>query len=1247
MSATVVYLENVLVPSGRRVDSVEPASIQSFAPVGWVHPFVAFLDGRPILRADWGQVIEHDQALAFIDVNAIPQGGGGGGSDAVRMVAMIAVMYYTGGLAAGLVGATTGLAYSAAYVGIGLAGMALVNAILPTPQPTSPQQAAALAAPSPTYSLQAQGNSARVDGAIPEHFGRMLAYPDFAAQPYAEYSGNEQYLYQLLCIGRGQYDIEAIRIEDTPISSFADIEYEIVQPGEALDLFPAAVVTSPEVSGQELLCISGNYAQSGTSIEVYCPDSGLYIGASVYLEFTSGASTSGTYSVVSIPSAGKIGVTSASSVSTSGACNTSPWIGGFVASDSGSVANYLGLDFIAGRGLYHAMDDASLAPWSVRPYAEIRLVDAVGSPIGGWSAFSAPVYTGATTTPQRYTERNPPTTPGRYEVRVRRLDAQQSSQRYGDSLAWVGLRAYLSDSRTFGDVTLIAMKLRASNSLSAQSSRKINVICTRKIPVWNGSTWSANTATRSIAWPLAYACKQVGLTDAQIDLAALLSLDATWAARGDYFDARFDNFLSFWEAATKIAQAGRAKPYMQGGVMRVMRDQAATVPVAMFSMRNITKGSFKVDYLMPTSDTADAVRASYFDSMAWAPATVSASLPGSTSAKPAKVDLFGVTSRAQAFREATYIAATNRYRRKMIHFSTEMEGGIPSFGDLVTIQHDMPGWGQGGDVVAYNSGTRTLSLAETPVWKPGSPHYITLRNRDGSPAGPYLVTAGALPNDVVVGGSDVLSVYTGAGAERTHFAFGWADTYSQPARILSIKPSSLTRFDVVCVNEDSNVHTADVGVITPVRQTSQLAGFVAAPVVTGVIAYPSRENLALMVLSWPGAPWANSYEIEQSSNGSAWASCGSTSNTEFLSPMLYGKSTQFRVAAVGLARGPWFVVLPDTLPPPAFDFFNIMAQPDGTRQYNFGYSSITTRPADWMGAEIRYIGGTVASPDWDAMTRLQDETTHYTNSPVELNAPLSGVFTFACKSLDTTGNKSTYLVRNITLPNRRLGNVFDEFYEGLEGWPGALTGAHIQDGVIEATDSTTWATLPATWAGWTRWNFAPASPIYYETPVRDFGVIVAGQINAEISADGTVVLQMATSTDGTTWSAWGSAVGPFSTRWLKLRLAVTANGSYPIPIIRKFDYRIDSPMKSEYINDVVISALTGAYRIGVGDIRIPLAGTYSILKRTTVVIQDGSSGTWTSTRIDQSLSPAPRWQFRLNGVLADPSFVDFFVEGFP
>ena len=75
---TVVYLESVLTPHLRRVES-RHGSIQVLAP-DWQIPYVAFLDGKPVLRADWELVPEDNQSLAFIEISALPQGGGGGGS---------------------------------------------------------------------------------------------------------------------------------------------------------------------------------------------------------------------------------------------------------------------------------------------------------------------------------------------------------------------------------------------------------------------------------------------------------------------------------------------------------------------------------------------------------------------------------------------------------------------------------------------------------------------------------------------------------------------------------------------------------------------------------------------------------------------------------------------------------------------------------------------------------------------------------------------------------------------------------------------------------------------------------------------------------------------------------------------------------------------------------------------------------------------------------------------------------------
>lgn len=352
-----------------------------------------------------------------------------------------------------------------------------------------------------------------------------------------------------------------------------------------------------------------------------------------------------------------------------------------------------------------------------------------------------------------------------------------------------------------------------------------------------------------------------------------------------------------------------------------------------------------------------------------------------------------------------------------------------------------------------------------------------------------------------------------------------------------------------------------------------------------------------------------------------------------------------------IAVGLWSMQIVHTVlglsaPPPIFDRFLVLAQPDGTRQMNFGYTT-TPVPVDWMGAQIRYLSGTHLAPDWSTMTVLSDSDTYYTASPVEANAPTSGTYTFACRSMDTSGNLSPYLLQTITLPDRRLGSVYAEYDEAADGWNGSKTGCAVNpDGQLESIDTTTWSATPASWATWARWNFAPTSPIVYETAARDLGAEITGQISSDIDADGSIAVELATSADGVSWSGWGTTSGSITTRYIKLRLTLTATGPDPVPLVRGWHWLVDAPLVEEYVDNVDISTLTGAYRIGVGDVRAPIGNTYTLIRRSSVVVQDSTGGDWTAVRIDQSNSPSPRWQFRKAGVLADPEFVDFLVTGF-
>ena len=784
MTGTVVMLRNPFRTEGDRevVSVAEPLTIRAWlreqgieeartgeARTGirqdwFAGPTICLRNAGPVLREHWDDtVIGEGDLVVFV---ALPQGGGGGGKNPLRTILMLAVMVaavYFAPVIGTAIGVTSTVGVSLIQAGIALVGTTLVNLLIPPPKPSAvTSNFGSAPAPSPTYSLTAHGNRARLAQPIPVVYGRHRVYPDLAATPWTEYSGNEQYLHQLHCIGQGRYDLEQVRIEDTPIASFEEIETEIVPPGGSVTLFETDVVTAPEVAGQELIGL--NDREDG--------DEG--------------------------------------------------WIGPFTANPAGTIAAGIGIDVIMPRGLYYANDDGSFGTRTVAWEVEARVVDDDGTTAGEWIGLASESVTAAENTPQRKSYRYS-LAAGRYEVRLRRTNDKSGDARAGHAVHWGGLKSFLEDTPEFGAVTLLAVRMRATDNLSQRSARLVNVIVTRRLPVWDPATgWSEPRATRSLAWAFADAARAkygAGLADARIDLEALHALDAVWQSRGDRFDGVFDQGLTVWEALTRIARCGRALPFLQGGTLRIARDAPRTLPVALFGPRNIVKGSFRVQYVMPGEDTADAVTVTYYSERTWAPDEVVATLPGSApdaADKPATVELFGCTGPEQARREGLYMAAANRYRRRIVTFRTELEGLIPTYGDLIAITHDLPRWGQGGELVAVEG--RTLTLSEPLEWEIGEDagtntaerpaHYMALRKRDGSLSGPWPVSPGADERTVLLSEDLDFGPYTGAEEERTHFAFGPGEAWGLRARVLAVRPRG-EQVEITAVGEDARVHEAD------------------------------------------------------------------------------------------------------------------------------------------------------------------------------------------------------------------------------------------------------------------------------------------------------------------------------------------------------------------------------------------------------------------------------------------------------
>lgn len=587
---------------------------------------------------------------------------------------------------------------------------------------------------------------------------------------------------------------------------------------------------------------------------------------------------------------------------------------GFVASGPETVAQRIGIDLVMPQGLVVRNANGRLDPLSLSVRFEAQRIDDLGQPLGGWVLLGEETITDRTNTPQRRTLTFTLATPGRYRVRGWRLDQRQTASAYAHEVIWAGLRAYLSAPNDFGPVTLIAMRLRASNNLSAQASRRVAVLATRKLPVWTGTGWTAPQATRSIAWALADAARNAdygpGLPDTRLDLPALLALDAVWTARGDTFNARFDGESTWWDAASKIAMAGRAKVFLQGGKLRVARDGGGTLPVALFSERTIVKGSFGVDFALPGEATADAVDVGIFDGTVWQARRIKARLPGATATKPAKIDLFGVTDADQALREGLYHAASNRFRRETVRFETEMEGFIPSIGDLIAVQHSMPGWGQQAEAVAWDAATRTLTVTEPLDWS-GSGHVAGLRGRDGGLIGPIPASRGADDTQLVLAEDPPEPPFTGPDADRTQIAFGVAEAWRAPCIVASVTPRGLHRVMIEAVVDDPSVHIAETGAVAPPVVYSALPGRIVLPVVGQLLARLTPDAPGLAVLAWRPAPGADLYQVEMASGTDlsdpavSWTRAADTTATQVLVPVLDPARTMVRVRGLGLAPGPW------------------------------------------------------------------------------------------------------------------------------------------------------------------------------------------------------------------------------------------------------------------------------------------------------------------------------------------------------
>ena len=182
----------------------------------------------------------------------------------------------------------------------------------------------------PVYFLNGQRNQIKVGEPIECPYGRNRLWPSYAARPYNKFENNDQLLFQLFCLGQGEYDREIEQIEDTALANYDDIVTEFYGPGESVTLFPDNIVTSSEVA----------------AIELFGPNED---------DFPVGG-----------------------------------YVGPFTANDTGTLTTILEWDVVLPRGLFRQENNGELTTLTVTADFEYREIDNAGAPIGSGATRSGP-----------------------------------------------------------------------------------------------------------------------------------------------------------------------------------------------------------------------------------------------------------------------------------------------------------------------------------------------------------------------------------------------------------------------------------------------------------------------------------------------------------------------------------------------------------------------------------------------------------------------------------------------------------------------------------------------------------------------------------------------------------------------------------------------------------------------------------------------------------------------------------------
>lgn len=199
------------------------------------------------------------------------------------------------------------------------------------------------------------------------------------------------------------------------------------------------------------------------------------------------------------------------------------------------------------------------------------------------------------------------------------------------------------------------------------------------------------------------------------------------------FDGAFDTERSVWDCLLSILAVARAVPIREGKRIRVKYEHPRD-SVDIIGQGSIVAGSWEVTY-GGRANRANSLMVEFQDEdQNYDRSTATLDHPSVQNAtsldvlRRETVGLFGTCRRSQALRQAAFLLNANELLVREGRFVAAIDALALEVGDVLTVSHDVSGWGVSGRIYA-NDSTTSVKLGRTVTLAPATTYTLHVRNK--------------------------------------------------------------------------------------------------------------------------------------------------------------------------------------------------------------------------------------------------------------------------------------------------------------------------------------------------------------------------------------------------------------------------------------------------------------------------------------------------------------------------------------